>query len=167
MPKILTSAVWNNGIRILSMKPAPRDWPRMSSAIVYQDAAAAIDWLCDAFGFQARLKIEGENGRIEHSELVYGEGLIMVSQETTQSDRPWKNSLRSPKSLAGAGTQSVMFFVDDADAHCAHARARGATIVEEPQTQDYGKEYWTDRSYGAADPEGHLWWIVERVRNPP
>ncbi len=53
------------------MKPAPGDWPRMSSAVVYQDAAAAIGWLCDAFGFQVRLKIEGENGRIEHSELPH------------------------------------------------------------------------------------------------
>jgi len=148
------------------MKPAPSDWPRISSAVIYQDAAAAIDWLCDAFGFQVRLKIEGENGRIEHSELTYGEGLIMVGQETTQSDRAWKNMLRSPRSLGGAGTQSVMFFVDDADAHCEHARARGAIIVEEPQTHDYGKDYWTDRSYGARDPEGHLWWIVERIRNP-
>jgi uncharacterized glyoxalase superfamily protein PhnB len=33
------------------MKPTPSDWPRMSSSIFYQDAAAAIDWLCEAFGF--------------------------------------------------------------------------------------------------------------------
>jgi uncharacterized glyoxalase superfamily protein PhnB len=42
------------------MKPAPADWPRLSSAVVYQDAAAAIDWLCKAFGFEVRVKIEGE-----------------------------------------------------------------------------------------------------------
>jgi uncharacterized glyoxalase superfamily protein PhnB len=60
-----------------------------------------------------------------------------------------------------------MLYVDDAAAHCAHARARGARIVDEPALHDYGAEYWTDRSYGALDPEGHLWWIAERVRNPP
>lgn len=74
--------------------------------------------------------------------------------------------MRSPKSLDGACTQSIMFFVDDAEAHCAHARARGAHIVEEPATHDYGEDYWTDRSYGARDPEGHLWWITQRLRNP-
>jgi uncharacterized glyoxalase superfamily protein PhnB len=149
------------------VKPPPSDWPRLSSAIVYQDAAAAIDWLCKAFGFEIRLKIEGENGRIEHSELTYGEGLIMVAQETPQSERPWKRIMRSPKSLNGATTQSIMMFVDDAEAHCAQARAHGARIVDEPATHDYGAEYWADRSYGAVDPEGHLWWITQRLRNGP
>ena len=148
------------------MKPSPKDWPRMSSAVVYQDAVAAIEWLCDAFGFEVRLKVEGDKGQIEHSELTYGEGLIMVAQETLESERNWKRPMRSPKSLNGATTQSIMFFVDDADAHCAHARARGAKIIEEPATHDYGADYWTDRSYGALDPEGHLWWVTQRVRSP-
>jgi uncharacterized glyoxalase superfamily protein PhnB len=139
----------------------------MSSAVVYLDAVAAIQWLCGAFGFEVRLKVEGEQGQIVHSELTYGEGLIMVSQETTQSERRWKGTMRSPKSLNGATTQSIMFFVDDAEAHCAHARAHGAQIIEEPATHDYGPDYWSDRSYGAIDPEGHVWWITQRLRNPP
>ena len=149
------------------MKPAPSDWPRLSSALFYQDAAAAIDWLCSAFGFEVRLKVEGDNGRIEHSELTYGEGLIMVAQESRQSGRLWKDAMRSPKSLNGESTQSIMFFVDDADAHCATARRHGARIVEEPATHDYGADHWSDRSYGALDPEGHMWWITQRLRNPP
>jgi uncharacterized glyoxalase superfamily protein PhnB len=139
----------------------------LSSAVVYSDASAAIDWLCEAFGFEVRLKVEGDRGRIEHSELTYGDGLIMVAQETTDSPRPWKRVMRSPKSLDGATTQSLMLFVDDADAHCARARAHGAKIVEEPATHDYGADYWADRSYAALDPEGHLWWITQRLRNPP
>jgi len=149
------------------VKPAPSDWPRFSSAVFYQDAAAAIDWLCSAFGFEVRLKVEGDNGRIEHSELTYGEGLIMVAQETPQSERPWKSTMRSPRSLNGAATQSIMFFVDDADTHCSQARRHGAHIIEEPATHDYGADHWSDRSYGALDPEGHLWWITQRLRNPP
>lgn len=149
------------------MKPAPADWPRLSSAVFYQDAAAAIDWLCKAFGFEVRLKVEGDNGRIEHSELTYGEGLIMVAQESLQPGRTWKSAMRSPKSLNGETTQSIMIFVDDADAHCANARRHGARIVEEPATHDYGADHWSDRSYGALDPEGHMWWITQRLRDPP
>ena len=148
------------------MKPTPSGWPRFSSAVVYRDAAAAIDWLCNAFGFEVRLKVEGENGRIEHSELTYGEGLIMVAQETADAAREWKRALRSPRSLHGATTQSLMFFVDDAEAHCAQARACGARIVEELAVHDYGQDYWADRSYGALDPEDHMWWITQRLRNP-
>ena len=149
------------------MQPTPTGWTRFSSSIFYSDAAAAIDWLCDAFGFEVRLKVEGENGRIEHSELIYGDGIIMVGQESPDSDKAWKRAMRSPRSLDGAATQSLMFYVDDAAAHCAHARSRGARIVEEPAVHDYGDDYWSDRSYGALDPEGHLWWITQRLRNPP
>jgi uncharacterized glyoxalase superfamily protein PhnB len=68
--------------------------------------------------------------------------------------------------LGGANSQSLMFYVDDAEAHCAQARACGAHIVEEPAVHDYGDDYWSDRSYGAIDPEGHLWWITQRLRSP-
>jgi uncharacterized glyoxalase superfamily protein PhnB len=150
------------------MKPTPPDWPRFSSSVFYRDAGAAIDWLCDAFGFEVRLRVEGEGGRIEHSELTYGEGLVMVGQEDeTGAARPWKKYMRSPASLGGSTTQALMFFVDDVDAHCDHARARGARVVEAPATHDYGEEYWSDRSYGALDPEGHMWWITQRLRDPP
>jgi len=91
---------------------------------------------------------------------------LMVGQEDEKAARTWKRRMRSPLSVDGANTQCMMFFVDDVDAHCAHARAHGARIVEEPTTHDYGEEYWTDRSYGALDPEGHLWWVVQRLRSP-
>ena len=146
------------------MKPVPADWSRFSSAAFYQDAAAAIDWLCRAFGFEVRLRVEDDEGRIVHSELTYGEGILMVGQEDAQHERSWKRLMRSPRSLDGACTQSIMFFVDDADAHCAHARANGARIVDEPATHDYGEDYWADRSYQAEDPEGHGWWFMQRMR---
>jgi uncharacterized glyoxalase superfamily protein PhnB len=148
------------------MKPTPSGWPRFSSAVVYRDAAAAIDWLCEAFGFEVKIKVEGDKGRIEHCELVYGDGLLMIAQETPESPRQWKAGLRSPVSLNGNGTQSIMFYVDNAETHCAHAKAHGARIIEELAVHDYGEDYWSDRSYGAADLEGHVWWITERLRNP-
>ena len=150
------------------MKPPPPDWPRFTSSLIYRDGAAAIDWLCRAFGFKVRLKVVGEGGRIDHSELVYGGGVIMVGQEGGDMSRySWKADLKSPLSMGGAMSQNIMIYVDDADAHCAQARAAGARIVSEPETHDYGPEYWADRSYGAVDPEGHLWWVTQRIRNPP
>lgn len=146
------------------MKPTPRGWPRLSSAVYYKDAAAAIDWLCEAFGFEIRLRIEGEGGRIEHSELVFGEALIFVSDEARQGEQ--NRAGRSPRAVGGANTQSIMIFVDDVDAHCAHARAAGATISVEPKVSDYGEDYWTDKSYQCEDLDGHQWWFTQRLRDP-
>jgi uncharacterized glyoxalase superfamily protein PhnB len=150
------------------MKDTPKGWPRISPSVFYDDAAAAIDWLCRAFGFEVRLKVEGDKGRIEHSELVFGDGLVMVGSISTepQPKRPFRVKFKSPTSLDGANTQSLMIFVDDADAHCARARAAGAKIFMEPEVHDYGEDHWADRSYGAVDPEGHHWWFTQRVRDP-
>ena len=148
------------------MKPTPAGWPRISSAVFYEDAAAAIDWLCGAFGFEVRLRVEGEGGRIEHSELTYGDGLIMVGMAGGRADRPERLHCGSPRSIGGVNTQCLCVFVDDADAHCARARAAGAVIEEEPTTRDHGEEYWADRIYRARDPEGHQWFFMQRVREP-
>lgn len=144
------------------MTPPPAGWPRITPAVFYRDAAAMIDWLCEAFGFTIRLKVVGEEGRIEHSELEYGDGLIMVGQERDAAQR-FGAKFISPQT-AGGNTQNLMLYVDALDAHCERARRAGARIVDEPSVHDYGDDYWVDRSYGALDPEGHLWWISERVR---
>lgn len=148
------------------MNKPPAGWPRISSAVFYEDAAKAIPWLCRAFGFEVRLKVESEGGRIEHSELVFGDGLIMVGSSGGKSERAAPLPCRSPRSLGGANTQSLCVCVDDVDAHCERARAAGAKIAAEPATQDYGEEYWTYRTYRAEDLEGHQWWFMQRVREP-
>lgn len=148
------------------MNPPPPGWPRISSAIFYDDPAAAIPWLCRAFGFELRLLIEGDGGRVEHSELVLGEGLIMVGTAGGKSERPAPLPCKSPRALGGANTQALCIFVDDVEAHCERARSGGAKIMEPPTTHDYGDDYWSDRSYRAEDPEGHQWWFMQRLRSP-
>ena len=146
------------------MKKPPDGMPRMFSSVFYEDAPAAIDFLCRAFGFEVRLKVEGEGGRIEYSELVFGEGLVTVSSTGGKSTRSVPLPGKSPRAVGGANTQIIGVIVDDADAHCARAMAAGAKIVEPPTTNDYGDDYWTDRSYRTEDPEGHTWYFWHRVR---
>jgi uncharacterized glyoxalase superfamily protein PhnB len=143
------------------MKPTPAGWPRISSGIWYQDAQKAIDWLCKAFGFEVRLKVE-EGGKIMHSELLFGDGVIMVG--STEAGKPDEGHRKSPRDAGGANTQNMMVYVDDVDAHCERARAAGATITSEPKTTDYGEGYWADRTYEAEDLEGHRWWFAQRMR---
>ena len=139
------------------MKPTPKGWPRMFASVYYEDARSAIDWLGRAFGFEVRLKVEGDAGSIVHSELTLGDGLIMVGSADRRAGH------RSPRALDGANTQALFVYVDDADAHCARARAEGARIVTEPTTTDYGEEHWSDHGYQCQDVEGHTWWFAHRV----
>jgi uncharacterized glyoxalase superfamily protein PhnB len=144
----------------IASKPAPKGWPRISASLAYDHAAPAIDWLCRAFGFEVQLRVDGENGRVEHSELVLGGGLISIGDAKVHK-YPWR---KSPKDLGGVNTMSLCVYVDDVDAHCERARKAGAKIVQEPETHDYGDDYWSDRSYECVDLEGHHWWFMQRMR---
>ncbi len=106
--------------------------------LIYPDVRDACDWLEKAFGFAERVRI-GEDHR---SQLSYGEGAVIVGD--VRGDR------RPPR--AGEVTHSVMVRVEDAHAHCEHARAHGALIVDEPRDFEYG-----ERQYTAEDPAGHQW----------
>ena len=135
------------------MRALPDGWPRISPTLSYADARGAIDWLCRAFDFELRLLVETGDGAVAHSELVYGDGVIMVAQAGPQAAGP----------AAVKGSHSVMVYVDDVEAHCKKARENGATITTELKVSDYGPEYWTDRSYGATDCGGHSWWFTQRI----
>lgn len=120
----------------------------LSSAVSYVDPNAAFRWLEEAFGFEPLLVILDENEKIAHSEMSYGESVVMIGSE-------WSDDHKSPRSIGGKNTQSVHVQLergDDIDAHCERARAAGAEIIQAPDTQFYG-----DRTYRARDPEGHIW----------
>jgi len=126
---------------------------RISSSIIptlrYDDAATAIDWLCDAFGFERQLVVPGDDGAIVHAQLRFGNGMIMLG---TATDDGFGRLQKTPAAVGGVGTQSPYVIVPDADAHFDRAKARGATIVEDICDEDYG-----GRGYSCLDPEGHLW----------
>ena len=145
------------------MNPPPADWPRISSSLYYEDASGAIDWLCRAFAFEVQLKVNGENGRVEHSELIFGGGLVMVGSlgGDKAHDFPYR---RAPSQAGNINTQNMFVYVDDIEAHCKRARDAGATVVVEPKTTDYGEEYWSDRGYECVDVGGHHWFFAQRLR---
>jgi uncharacterized glyoxalase superfamily protein PhnB len=112
----------------------------------YKDAPAAIDWLCNAFGFEKKAVYANDDGTIAHAELNLGDGIVMLGTEKHS-----EMGLRSPDGL-GFVTQGVYITLDEVDTHFQRAKAAGAEIIMEPTDQDYGS-----RDYTARDPEGHLW----------
>lgn len=115
----------------------------------YRDAAAAIDWLCAAFGFQPHLVVPGEDGTIAHAQLVLGHGMIMLG---SARDDEFGAMQRPPAAPDAPVSQSPYIIVADVDAHHAAAVAAGARVVMAPKDEDYG-----GRGYNCRDPEGNLW----------
>lgn len=117
----------------------------------YRDAAAAIDWLCTAFGFEKQAVYPNPDGTIAHAQLTFGNGMIMLGS-VKPGDRGWGRLIRQPDEIGGVETQSAYLVVDDADAIHARAKAAGAEIVLDIRDQDYG-----GRDFTCRDPEGHVW----------
>jgi uncharacterized glyoxalase superfamily protein PhnB len=127
--------------------------PSLSSALSYRDPKAALKWLEKAFGFETAMVITDAEGNLGHSEMRFGNGIVMVGSE-------WTGDHKSPASISGKNTQTVhVHLTEDIDKHCARAKAAGAEIFQEPATQFYG-----DRTYRARDPEGHIWTFGQTVK---
>ena len=115
----------------------------------YRHAPAAIEWLCEAFGFRKHLVVPGENGTIAHAQLAFGTGMIMLG---SVYDSGYGKLIKQPDQIGGAETQTAYVIVADPDAHYARAKAAGAEIILDIKDEDYG-----GRGYTCRDPEGHVW----------
>lgn len=125
----------------------------LTSALCYRDPKAALKFLEAAFGFELTMLIEDNDGKLAHSEMSFGDSLIMIGNEWTQMHK-------SPASIDGFNTQTVHIHLEgDIDAHCERARAAGFEILMEPEDQFYG-----DRTYRCRDPEGHFWTVGAPIR---
>ena len=113
----------------------------------YADAPAAIKFLTTAFGFEEQMVVPGEGGAIEHAQLSFGNGMVMLG--SYREDDSF--GMRCPADLGGAN-QGVYVIVDDPDALYERARKAGAQILHELTDQDYGS-----RDFTARDPEGNIW----------
>ena len=114
----------------------------------YHDAPTAIDWLCEAFGFEKHLVVPGENGTIAHAQLRFGDAMIMLGSE---SDNEYGKLIKTPGDV-GFNTQAPYIIVEEVDEHYQKAVAAGAEIVLDIKDEDHG-----GRAYSCKDPEGHLW----------
>ncbi len=113
--------------------------------LVYDDAPAAIEFLCRAFGFDEQYRFDMPDGKIGHAELSFGGAKIALATTWTEG------GMASPWTLPAVHSQ-VCCEVPDVDAHYERAKAEGATIAEAPGEPSHGS-----RTYRALDLEGHRW----------
>lgn len=117
----------------------------------YRDAHAAIDWLCKAFGFTKNAVYENEQGGVEHAQLTWGNGMVMLGEVR---DNEFGRHIAQPDEIGGRETQCACVIVANCKSHCQQARAAGAVIVD-----DYAEKEYGGAGYSCHDPEGHLWYF--------
>jgi uncharacterized glyoxalase superfamily protein PhnB len=135
---------------------------RIVPFIGYEDAAGAIEWLEQAFGFSEQRDQRHEHGgRISHAELELDGATIYVASP---------DGYASPRTVRGESEAARRAYdnpwvidghfveVDDLNAHHERAKAAGAVILREPADPGHGY-----RTYTAEDPEGHRWMFGQRV----
>lgn len=121
-------------------------------ALRYRDAPAAIEWLCQAFGFEKKAVFPNADGTIGHAELTFGNGMVMLS--SVVNNTPYSKLLRQPDEIGRAETQSPCLIVSDCDAVYKTAKATGAEMVIDIADMSYG-----GRGFTCRDPEGHVWYV--------
>ena len=105
--------------------------------LAYEDAVAASEWLCRAFGFSVRLRIG-----THRVQLVLGDGAMVATDGGAH----------------GSEGHSVLVRVEDVDEHCKRAIAAGARVSSPPADYPYG-----ERQYSAVDVGGHHWTFSESI----
>ena len=117
--------------------------PTIYPYLSYRDAAAALRFLEEAFGFTTSVRWDDADSTVQHAEVNFGEGAVMMGT----ADHP-----AAPLNGASVG-QGIYVYVEDVDAHFARVQqAGGARVVYPPEDTE-----WGTRRYRVLDPEGYEW----------
>lgn len=120
--------------------------------LLYADCERALAFLAEAFGFEETLRYTGEQGYVNHAEMRLGDARIFMGDPGEQ--------YRNPREQGGETVGIYVNVEGGVDELCERARAAGAEIREEPADQEYG-----ERRFTARDPEGHVWYFAETIRD--
>jgi uncharacterized glyoxalase superfamily protein PhnB len=121
------------------------DVARLSLGIYYARPAAAARWLAEVFGFESSVDLpEGSDplpeGHYGHPWIEFRIGNAVLNVFKLDGERS-----------GDVRTHVPWVYVDDLEAHFAHAKGNGATIVEEVHS------YPGSSVYVADDLEGNRW----------
>lgn len=122
-------------------------------ALRYREARAAIDWLCEAFGFEERMVSPGDDQKIAHAELSLGAGIVMLGSAGDGVAPVGRPEVGSDGAVDFTLLPFTLYVaIEDVDHHHERAHAAGAEIVRDLEDTDYGS-----REYSALDLEGNVW----------
>lgn len=135
----------------MSVSPVPSGYHSVIPYLTVDNAAAAIDFYCSAYGATEVMRMP-MGDRIGHAEIQIGDAHVMLADEFPEM------GLCAPKD--GASSASIMIYLPDVDAIFARALEAGANQERPVEDQFYG-----DRSGTLIDPFGHRWIIATHVED--
>jgi uncharacterized glyoxalase superfamily protein PhnB len=136
---------------------------RLVPFLGYEDAAAAIDWLCAAFGAteNAEARSVDGNGTVLHAELdLEGSTVFLSTPQGYVSSRKHRENCEIERAMHDNPwvIDGLWVEVADVDAHHARAQEHDAAIVRGVDEPNVGF-----RLYTAEDLEGHRWMFGQRL----
>lgn len=130
--------------------------PKIIPSLRYEDPKTAMEWLCQAFGFELHFVHERPETGVLHAELRMGDDLVMIGPAEDGD----ANGIKSPLSLPGQ-SQSLFVAIEDVDGHFETARRAEAVIIKPPHDDKSGA-----RCYTCMDLEGHTWTFANYCGEP-
>jgi uncharacterized glyoxalase superfamily protein PhnB len=121
--------------------------------LVCLDAAAEIDFCRVAFG-AVELSRRTDSGLVVHATLAIGELLLMVHDQSPQLDS------RAPQP-DGSSPVVIYLYLPGVDAIIERALAAGAQLLLPIEDAS-----WGDRIGRILDPQGHVWNVASRLKQP-
>jgi PhnB protein len=131
----------------MPVKPIPEGYHTVTSYLIIDGAADAIEYYKKAFGATELFRFPTPDGKIGHAEIKIGDSPVMLADAYPEM------GYKGPKSLNGSPV-SLMIYVDDVDTVFKGAVEAGATVKEAVSDKFYG-----DRMGTLIDPFGHVWHI--------
>ena len=133
----------------MAVSHKPEGYNAVTPYLIVEDAGEVVDFVTSVLGGKERMRMEGANGGIGHTEVEVGDSLIMMA-----------DSAEAENNVPVTGMIHV--YRPDVDAAYKAAIAAGAKSEREPVTQFYG-----DRVASVSDRFGNIWYLATHVEDVP
>ena len=134
-------------------RPAkPDDMPWIVPYLTVPNVADALSFYEQAFGFERAVEVPGPTGSLDHAEMVWQTGRIMLGPESDE------HTSRAPMTTGVPAPIALYVYTDNVLERYEASLQAGAETIEEPEVK-----FWGDRVAIVADPFGYKWTFAQNL----
>ena len=138
---------------------SPDNMPQLSPYFTVSDAAKAIEFYKNAFGFIVTEGVKDEKGNYNHVSMKKEDAIIMFAPEGAWEDKSWGDPKKTPKNLGVRLPINMYIYCEDVDALYKQAIKNGAKSLAEPNDS-----FWGDRFCTLLDIDGYEWLFAHMLK---